>query len=158
MLLEAHVETRQVLAMAEALAAGNAVASSQDAAGRIADHLEWLLPLHCEDEEVSIEQRLKGRHPVVDDALTTMVRQHLALQGPLARLRLGCRMVARDVNRLHALRFELANASADLRARLEEHNSLEESIVFPALKRMLSVDELEDIAAEMTARRGSLAA
>lgn len=158
MLLEAHVETRHVLSMAEALAASNAVASSQQAAGFIADHLESMVPLHCEDEELSIEQRLKGRHPAVDDALATMLRQHIALQGPLARLRLVCRMIARDVNRLHALRFELANASADLRARLDEHNSLEESVVFPALKRMLYVDELEDIAAEMTARRSSLAA
>lgn len=158
MLLEAHVETRQVLSMAESLAAGNAVSSNQQTAGVIADHLEHVLPLHCEDEEVSIERRLKGRHPVVDDALATMLRQHVALQGPLARLRLVCRMISQDVNRLHALRFELANASADLRARLGEHTSLEESIVFPALKRMLYVDELEDIATEMAARRSSLAA
>lgn len=157
-LLEAHVETRQVLAMAESLAASNAVSCTQETAARVADHLEWMLPIHCEDEEVSIERRLKGRHPVVDGALETMLRQHIALQGPLARLRLVCRQVARDVNRLHALRFELANAATDLRARLAEHTALEESIVFPALKRMLYVDELEDIAAEMAARRSSLAA
>lgn len=158
MLLEAHVETRQVLAMAELLGASNAVPSTQETAARVSEHLESMIPLHCEDEDVSIERRLKGRHPVVDDALATMQRQHLALQGPLARLRLLCRQVARDVNRLHVLRFELAKAAADLRARLDEHTELEESIVFPALKRMLYVDELEDIAAEMLARRASLAA
>lgn len=157
-LLEAHVETRQVLAMADSLAASNAVVATQEIAAHVADYLEWLLPLHCEDEDASIEPRLKGRHPVVDDALVAMTRQHAALQGPLARLRLVCRQVANDVTRLHALRFELSRAAVDLRARLAEHTALEESIVFPALKRMLYVDELEDIATEMLARRGSLAA
>lgn len=157
-LLEAHVETRQVLVMAEALADSNAVASTQTLAAAVADHLEWILPLHCEDEDDSIERRLKGRHPVVDDALAAMSRQHVALQGPLARLKLVCRMLSRDVSKLHALRFELGRAAADLRARLAEHTALEESIVFPALKRMLYVDELEDIVTEMAARRGSLAA
>ncbi len=157
-LLDAHIETRQVLCMADSLASASATAASRETAASVADHLEWLIPLHCADEDVSVAPRLKGRHPVVDDALDVMNRQHLALQGPLARLRLLCRQVAGDVNRLHALRFELSRAAADLRARLAEHEALEESIVFPALKKMLYVDELEDIAHEMQARRGSLAA
>lgn len=157
-LLDAHVETRQVLVAAEALASGNSTASTREAAASIADHLEWLLPLHSADEDESIATRLKGRHPVVDDALATMRKQHFALQAPLARLRLLCRQVANDESRLHALRFELARAAEDLRARLREHEALEESIVFPALKRMLYVDELEDIVAEMQARRGAHAA
>mgnify|MGYP000988654011 CR=1 FL=1 len=157
-LLEAHIEARQMLTLAESLMSASATSSTRDVAGRVADWLEWLLPLHTADEEESLAPRLAGRHPVVDDALANMKRQHLALQGPTARLKLLCRQVAEDASRLHALRFELTRAAADLRAQLEAHQELEESIVFPALKRTLYADELVDIADEMHARRASLAA
>jgi len=155
-LLESHIETRHVLGMADSLTQSNATPATQSTAAQIADYLEWLLPLHEADEDESLAPRLKGKHPVVDEALISMQRQHLALQGPLARLRLLCRQVANDMTRLHALRFELASAVEDLRARLKEHEAMEESIVFPALKRTLYADELVSISDEMKARRAAL--
>ncbi len=157
-LMEAHIESRQILALADALASGNATSASRDVAGRVADYLDWLLPLHQADEDESLSPRLEGKHPVVDAALENMRRQHMALQGPMARLKLLARQVANDALRLHALRFELSNAASDLRARLKEHEAMEESIVFPALKRMLYADELDSIAREMRERRALLAA
>lgn len=154
-LLTAHIETRQVLSMADVVAQGSATAATRELAAQIADYLEWLLPLHQADEEESLAPRLRGKHPVVDEALVNMSRQHLALQGPLARLKLLCRQVAGDTSRLHALRFELSAATADLRARLKDHEAMEESIVFPALKRTLYADELDSISDEMRARRAS---
>jgi hemerythrin-like domain-containing protein len=152
-LLSAHIETRHVLSVAETLAQSNATPSTGELAAQVADYLEWLLPLHHADEDESLAPRLKGKHPVVDEALVNMARQHLALQGPLARLKLLCRQVASDTSRLHALRFEVGSAVGDLRARLKEHEAMEESIVFPALKRTLYVDELDSISDEMKARR-----
>ena len=152
-LLEAHIEVRQVVSMAESLSEGSATAGARETATTISDHVEWLLPMHRDDEELSVAPRLLGRHPVVDNALSQMKRQHLALDGPLARVRLLCRVLAGDISRLHALRFELGAAAKDLRARLAEHHAFEESIVFPALKRFLYVDELESIGTEMRARR-----
>jgi hypothetical protein len=56
------------------------------------------------------------------------------------------------------MRFELAAAATDLRARLTEHQAFEESAIVPALKRLLSIDELESIQLEMHQRRVTLAA
>lgn len=155
LLLQGHTEARHTAALAEALAGRSATPATQQTARELADRLEWLLPLHCEDEDGSVEPRLKGRHRVIDAALEELARQHLALEAPLARLRLVCRSVARDVTRLHALRFELSAAAVDLQRRLAAHHAFEESAVFPALKRLLYADELADIAREMCARRAA---
>lgn len=157
-LLEAHIGARQVASMAECLSTGSATAGARETATAISDHVEWLLPMHCEDEELSLAPRLQGRHHVVDDALAKMKLQHLSLEAPLARVRLLCRTLSRDISRLHALRFELGAAAKDLQERLEAHHAFEESIIFPALKRLLYCDELESIGAEMRARRLPVAA
>lgn len=157
-LLDAHIEARQVAALAECLATGNASSGARDTATTISDHVEWLLPMHCEDEERSVAPRLQGRHRAVDAALAQMKLQHLSLDAPIARVRLLCRILSRDISRLHALRFELGAAAQDLRERLAEHHAFEESAVFPALKRLLYLDELESIQAEMRARRSAQAA
>jgi hemerythrin-like domain-containing protein len=157
-LLDAHIEARQVVSMAECLSSGSATCGARETATTIADHVQWLLPMHFSDEEESLAPRLMGRHPVVDGALGKMKLQHLALDAPMARVRLLCMILSRDISRLHALRFELAAAAKDLRERLAEHHALEESIVFPALKRLLYVVELESIRGEMRARRVAVAA
>lgn len=158
LLLQAHIEARQVVSMAESLSGGSATCGAQETATTIADHVEWMLPLHCDDEDQSVAPRLMGRHRVVDDALGKMKLQHLSLDAPMARVRMLCMILSRDISRLHALRFELGAAVKDLRERLAEHHALEESIVFPALKRLLYVDELESIGMEMRARRLAAAA
>lgn len=70
-LLQAHIEARQVVSMAECLSSGSATCGAKETATTIADHVEWLLPMHCEDEDESLAPRLMGRHPVVDAALGT---------------------------------------------------------------------------------------
>lgn len=157
-LLEAHIEARQVVSMAESLSTGSATSGARDTALTISDHVEWLLPMHCEDEEASLAPRLAGRNRVVDAAIEQMKLQHLSLEAPLARVRLLCRVLSRDISRLHALRFELGAAATDLKERLATHHAFEESIIFPALKRLLYRDELVSISSEMRARRFPAAA
>jgi hypothetical protein len=158
LLLEAHTEARQVVSLAESLAHQSCTTETRELAQHVSDVVEWVLPLHCADEDRSVTSRLTGRNTVVDAALTQMRREHLALDAPMARVRLLCRVVARDVSGLHALRFELEAAASDLRARLERHQTFEESAVIPALKRLVFADELTAIADEMRARRQALAA
>lgn len=155
LLLEAHVETRQVVALAASLATHSATEDSRETAQHVSDFVEWMLPLHCADEDRSVAPRLVGKNATVDLALTRMAHQHLSLEAPLTRLRVICRMIARDVTRLHALRFELSNAADDVQRRLDEHQAFEEAAVFPALKKLLYVDELESIGDEMRARRAA---
>lgn len=157
-LLEAHVDARHVARKAESLAGGNATGAAQEVAADLAEQLQWVLPLHCEDEDVSVQGRLRGRHHRVDAALSQMRLEHLSLEAPMARVRLLCSALGRDISRLHALRFELASAAQDLQRRLEAHHAFEESAVFPALKRLLGAEELVMIQREMLARREALAA
>lgn len=158
LLLDAHIEARQIVSMAESLSSGSATSGARETAITIADHVAWLMPMHNEDEDKSLAPRLMGRHHSVDYALDQMKLQHLALAGPMARVRMLCLILAGDISRLHALRFELGAAVKDLRERLAEHHDLEESVVFPALKQLLCTEELESIAAEMLARRAAAAA
>jgi hypothetical protein len=156
--VELLLEARQVVSLAESLAHQSCTTETRELAQHVSDVVEWVLPLHCADEDRSVTSRLTGRNTVVDAALTQMRREHLALDAPMARVRLLCRVVARDVSGLHALRFELEAAASDLRARLERHQTFEESAVIPALKRLVFADELTAIADEMRARRQALAA
>ena len=152
-LLEAHAAVRQMLVFAESLAGVSATEDGRRLAEQVADFVEWLMPLHRADEDESIHPRLAGKLGAVDESLRQMERQHFALEAPLARLRLVARAIATDVSRLHALRFEVEASASALRVLLEEHMALEESLVFPALKRLLYVDELESIEVEMRQRR-----
>lgn len=158
LLVRVHTESRHVLALAEGLASASATVGSSEAARTVTTFVDARLPLHWEDEECSITPRLLGRHHVVDAALGQMHRDHLALDAPFARLKVLCRLLGKDISRLHALRFELQAAVRDARVRLEAHHALEESIVFPALRRLLPRHELEAIGDEIVARRQALAA
>ncbi len=158
LLVEAHTGSRHALALADSLAAASATEACTQTARTVTAFFDGSLPLHWEDEERSIAPRLRGRHRVVDSALAQMQRDHLALDAPFARLRLLCRLLGADISRLHALRFELASAVRDARARLDAHHALEESILFPALRRLLPSHELDAIGDEMAARRRALAA
>jgi hypothetical protein len=158
LLVNVHTESRHVLAVAEGLASSSATECCTEAARTVTEFIDTRLPLHWEDEERSIAPRLLGRHRVVDAALAQMQRDHLALDAPFSRLRVLCRLLGADISRLHALRFELQGAVRDARSRLEVHHALEESIVFPALRRLLPRHELEAIGDEIVARRQALAA
>ena len=157
-LQEAHAQLRQLLQLCQGVARGNATSSSAAVAAAAFERLDRALPLHDADEDASIAPRLKGRLRALDEALGRQRLQHEVLQAPVARLRLVMRVIARDVTRLHALRFEVEAATSALSGLLDEHFAFEESVVFPALKRLLFADELEALALEMDARRRSVAA
>jgi hemerythrin-like domain-containing protein len=153
LLLDAHTEARHALALAEGLTGASATEACREAARAVVDYVDVLLPLHAEDEERTIAPKLRGRNPAVDRALDEASRHHRALQPAMARLRALCWLLSRDPTRLHAVRFELEQVVREARGHLDAHHALEESMVFPALKRVLYVDELEDIFDEMRTRR-----
>ncbi len=154
----AHTRSRVVLQLAESLATRSATLGAADAARTVLAHVQELMPLHFEDEEQSLAPRLAGRHPVVDGALARMKAGHFRLSAILARVATYCGLVAEDPAALHARRFQLAGAVRDLRRELEPHQAQEESIVFPAVKRLLYREDIDDIRREMDARRAVVAA
>lgn len=152
-LLTAHVETRHALSLAESIATKSPDASTAEAARRVCEYVDGALALHTTDEEESLAPALACHHPVVDDAIETMKREHFKVGALLARVRMLCAFISRDVSRLQLHRFELASAVRDLRRELDAHHALEESILFPAVRRLLSWDRQCQLRDEMFARR-----
>lgn len=148
----AHTESLQVMSLAESLATASATPSVAEAAARIETYLRKTLPRHIRDEEDSLAPRLAGRHPVVDKAIDTMKSEHFLEAAMSARLAGLLGVIRRDVSMLNELRFTLSTAIGELKGLLLRHQALEESIVFPALRRLLPRQALIDIGVEMTAR------
>ncbi len=148
----AHTESMQVMSLAESLVEASATPSVAEAAARIEAFLSKTLPRHVRDEEDSLAPRLAGRHPVVDKAIETMKSEHFVEAAMAARVVGLLGVIRRDVSMLNELRFTLSTAIGELKSLLVRHQAMEESIVFPALKRLLPRQALTDIGVEMTAR------
>jgi iron-sulfur cluster repair protein YtfE (RIC family) len=148
----AHTESMQVISLAESLVEASATPSVAEAAARIETFLRKTLPRHVRDEEDSLAPRLAGRHPVVDKAIETMKSEHFIEAAMSARVVGLLGVIRRDVSMLNELRFTLSTAIGELKTLLVRHQAMEESIVFPALRRLLPRQALVDIGVEMTAR------
>ena len=152
-LLLAHVELRQLICLASSLASSSATATAADAARRICEFIDSDYCLHIADEEQTLRPRLVGRHAVVDDALVVMLRDHFRIAATLARLRGLCSLVANEPTMLHTHRFALDLAVGELARHVERHHAHEESIVFPAVRRLLEAGQVDDMLQEMVDRR-----
>lgn len=152
-LLEEHVAARTFVALAQRLCSAPSGPSTAALAAQVSAYFSAGLERHFIDEERSIAPRLAGRNPVVDGALQALEREHPALRALAARVSFLCRLVARDVSRLLSLRFELASACESLERALARHHEREESLVFPALRRLLDFEDVAELAEEVFARR-----
>ena len=152
-LLECHDRIRTFTALA--LAAGERDAPAAeiiDACARVERYFTEALPLHVADEESSLAPRLRGCSPDIDGALATMHAQHGEHDRAVRELleaAAGVRVAPADVSR----RARLAAAARELEQAFAEHLRLEEEVIFPALRRLLSPADLDAIAGEQRARR-----
>lgn len=145
-LLACHHRIRSFLALAARVGQGGDPADQiAQACGQIARYFREALPLHVADEEESILPRLHGRDAGVDGALAAMQEQHSEHAAQLAELAAA---LAEPGSRAR-----IAAAAAALEAAFAPHLDLEEAVVFPAIRQLLSARELADIAAEIRARR-----
>jgi iron-sulfur cluster repair protein YtfE (RIC family) len=151
-LLACHGRIRSFVALA-ARAGETAGAEPEvvEACAAVERYFEVALPLHIEDEEQSILPRLRGGRSEVDEALSTMEDQHRA-HGPLIEEMLAA---SRSVRRLPgdpAARERLRLAAVHLGAEFETHLTIEERVLFPAVK-LLSPEAQALIRTEQRARR-----
>jgi hemerythrin-like domain-containing protein len=152
-LLQSHAFARSMLALADRISAAPADASTAGLAKRIADFFQFHLEVHFADEERTLTPRLAGRHQVLDRAIAAMRLEHLQLHALLSRVGFLCGLVAKDPQRLLTVRFELSAAVEQLRASLESHQAREESLLFPAVRRLLDWQDVEEMRHEMALRR-----
>ena len=158
LLLECHDRIRHFLATAARLGAARheAPEAIAEAALQVHRYFTRALPLHARDEEESILPRLRGRDPVVDLALETMARQHAEHEEPLRTLVLACEALASDPGCHQEAGPVVARAAAELDRHFADHLEREETIIFPAMRRLLSRDEDSAIVAEIRGRRTDL--
>lgn len=163
MLLECHERIHRHVAIARRLAAaGPEVPHAQlvEAAAQLGRYFGIALPLHAEDEDATLEPRLLVKRPPthVVAALDTMVRQHAAIEACLVVQLDAWAQVANDPNRHAALRPELHAGAERLAELFEAHLDLEETVIFPAARALLTSEVLHDMAREMRERRAQRAA
>lgn len=151
--LQSHAFARSMLSLAERLCAAPSDESTSATARRVAEFFTRHLELHFVDEERTLAPRLEGRHKVLDQALAAMRLEHLQLHALISRVAFLCTLVAKDSTRLMTVRFELAGAVEHLRRCIEAHQAREESLLFPAVRRLLDWRDLDEMRAEIALRR-----
>jgi iron-sulfur cluster repair protein YtfE (RIC family) len=154
-LLEGHERIREFLALARRVG-GAAVAapdSIPEAALRAQRYFSRALPLHVRDEEESVLPRLRGKDPVLDEALEAMAREHHTHSRALASLAAACEEIARVPARLPELAPYLTRVAAELERHFAEHLAREEVLIFPAMRRFLDASASEAIVREIRERR-----
>jgi hypothetical protein len=154
-LLACHDRIRAFTAMAQRLPAGAATpVEVADAAARVERYFRVALPLHLEDEELSLCPRLLAAPvaPEVIDAVSAMTGEHAPIEALVACLLPRWATLARHPLELTALAAELARDTAELDRLFQAHLEREEQVLFPAVREHLAGGELL-IRAEMAARR-----
>lgn len=156
LLLSCHRRIRafSTLAVTLATSADVAVEQRSETCERLVRYFSEALPLHARDEEESVAPRLRGRSPVLDEALRRMADEHRTHEAPLGVLLRGWTAL-RERPDDEALRRSLLDASMDLRDAFEAHLRDEETLVFPHLAA-LSRAERDESVRELRARRSAV--
>lgn len=153
LLLSCHARLRHFSELSLALATHAGLDDSQvvDAAHRLLRYFRVALPLHEADEEETIAPALAALvGPVEIDATERMRDQHRLLHDMLAEL-FPCWETAEGEPRAFDPRAASPHALR-LSALLDVHLEMEESIIFPTLRR-LGTPERERLFDEMRGRR-----
>lgn len=154
LLVECHGRIRRFLEIARRLAQSRdaGIDVVRDSAGQVRRYFAEALPLHIADEDELVDQTLRGRSEVVDEALAKMQLEHVHHAPLVDRLIEVCAMLEREPQRLEELATELHDVALLLHTAFEPHLAREETIIFPAL-RTLPGGERDAIKAGMRDRR-----
>jgi hypothetical protein len=155
LLLACHERIRGFSALAVSLAtrADLPAAEVVDGCARLVRYFSEALPLHARDEEESVEPRLRGRSPALDEALRRMADEHQGHVAPLAELLEGWRALGERPDD-RALRASLLPPASLLRGAFEVHLREEEARIFPHLAA-LPPFERDEAVRELRARRSA---
>ncbi|MGM0577956.1 MAG: hemerythrin domain-containing protein [Myxococcota bacterium] len=156
MLMACHARMRRFVQMSRELAKAEGADPDEVARGARMLHRYFseALPLHAQDEDVSIAPRLRD---VVDEgvlrAIEAMEVEHRQVDSLLVDLVPLLDTLAEQPERLEDRRALLKELTSLLGDTLLHHISAEEAVVFPAMEEALSQQQLDEIVTEMRARR-----
>lgn len=152
LLLECHERIRRFSRLSVELSrrADLPEAEVVDACARCERYFGEALPLHVADEEESLLPRLRGE--AVDEALATMHAQHDEHRPVLVELLESLRALRAAPSSAQA-RTQLGAVAARVADEFEQHLTLEEQVLFPAVAA-LEAGVQRQVVAELRARRG----
>jgi iron-sulfur cluster repair protein YtfE (RIC family) len=153
-ILGCHARIRAHVGIAKRLAESSAPEREAvvEAAGRVFRYFSEALPIHTLDEDLNLLPRLLGRSSNLDQVLAQMQRQHREHEALVADLLSICNVLRTDPSRLSQLQDHLAGVAERLSEAFEEHLTLEERVVFPAARGLLTVAEKALLAEEVRRR------
>jgi iron-sulfur cluster repair protein YtfE (RIC family) len=158
MLRACHAQTRHFVQLSRTLAEAVLVPPAEiaEAASDVFRYFNHALPLHQADENQSLFPRIQSCLPpgaLLREAAETMVEQHLAIDELVAELLPLCDCLRHQPERFPSLAHRLQHVTAALGQIFAAHFHLEEAVIFPALPRLLTETQMQEIAHEMHQRR-----
>jgi len=156
-----HGRVRRMIGLIQRLAAhlekSSVDTDARTTATSIRRYFDEAAPRHHEDEEEDLFPRLRGRLDRLDaaqaaqvtDALATLEADHRDLSGMWNLLRAPLAQIEHG----KAARLDAATVALFV-SRYRAHMQIEETIIEPALKRLLAKRDIETIGRSMAQRRG----
>ncbi len=148
-----HVRIRSHLQLAErVLDPSGTLEARKDAGAQLARYFGIALPLHAQDEDLSLAPRVRALNlPEVTAALSTMEAEHVEVERQLA----GLVPAWRTLSETGAL-ADVDGTAAQTRAYaalMHGHLALEEASLFPAMRERFTQETWAEIHQEMKDRR-----
>lgn len=154
LLLDCHDRIRHFAGVGKKLAAAPDDTDAESirlAAESLVRYFEKALPLHSEDEDISILPRLGRAGAQCDEA--RMLREHEELHGLIGKLVPMWKELAEAPGKLGKLREQLSAPTGQMALLFEEHLRYEDEQVFPKVRAALNESARRKIFEEMRARR-----
>ena len=153
LLLACHERIRHFTVLAQKLATAEASDEQlANGARALCRYFGRALPLHSQDEDLSVRPRLDA-HGVMIRQAEAMSAQHEDIHELLDHLLVIWELVAEGPGLRNAYRNKLEERTRRLAELFEVHLEMEEEHVFPALREVLTPAEDRAIVREMRARR-----
>jgi hemerythrin-like domain-containing protein len=156
-LLACHQRIRHFTALAQTLAITHDATPKdvKEAALSIHRYFTVALPLHEQDEELSLLPRLIGKDPALDQQLGLMRQEHRQVDTVLSEMLPMLACIAQDPSQRAMHVGGLKTQLTQLEALWQPHLLREEAIIFTAAEASLDASIKDAIMQEMKARRST---
>lgn len=155
--LACHKRIRHFTEIAKKLGEDHAEPDLASAAAAVHRYFTVSLPLHAGDEDLLVTPILAPRANdlVLSASLDAMTAQHVEIEAAIDTLAPSWHALSLDPGRASSLAHTLGAGAAQLEMLFGRHLTMEELVIFPALRRCLSPAELAAMADEVRARRNT---
>jgi hemerythrin-like domain-containing protein len=154
-LLACHERIRHFTSLAKKLSLAFDVEPREvkEAAESVSRYFTVALPLHEQDEELSLLPRLLGKDAALDIALSQMKEEHRHVDEVIAQMLSPLQLLIQDPELVRETSSALQKTSCQLEELWHPHLLKEETIIFGAAQKYLDDAQKELLRLEMKGRR-----